>query len=210
MKASTVFISLLSTTNAFMAPTNLHNNICTFTQLNADATVTETTVEPKEAVKIFGRLAEKYIMLDDSGGMCCYSACKDCEYRLPGGGYKMADQTAARPKWIPSYEERIFESVGKEHFSAWGKELFTSGPYVLKEEFVDRVKQMKFNPPLGGPYMSASAAGIEDDYVLEKFFDVLAGERDKLTKHRMSIRIKEIGNGNEGLIWSDFISALTE
>jgi hypothetical protein len=26
----------------------------------------------------------------------------------------------------------------------------------------------------------------------------------------MSIRIKEIGNGNEGLIWSDFISALTE
>ena len=36
---------------------------------------TEVAVEPKELVKIFGRLAEKYIMLDDSGGMCCYSAC---------------------------------------------------------------------------------------------------------------------------------------
>ena len=45
-------------------------------QLNADATTSEeVTVDPKEAVKLFGRLAEKYIMLDSSGGMCCYSAC---------------------------------------------------------------------------------------------------------------------------------------
>ena len=40
----------------------------------ADAEV-EIAVDPKEAVKLFGRLAEKYIMLDSSGGMCCYSAC---------------------------------------------------------------------------------------------------------------------------------------
>ena len=47
-------------------------------QLNADATATteEVSIDPKEAVKLFGRLAEKYIMLDASGGMCCYSACK--------------------------------------------------------------------------------------------------------------------------------------
>ena len=31
--------------------------------------------DPKEAVKLFGRLAEKYIMLDASAGLCCYSAC---------------------------------------------------------------------------------------------------------------------------------------
>jgi hypothetical protein len=36
---------------------------------------TETSMDPKEAVKLFGRLAEKYIMLDSSGGMCCYSGC---------------------------------------------------------------------------------------------------------------------------------------
>jgi hypothetical protein len=46
---------------------------------------TAIIIEPKEAVKLFGRLAEKFIMLDSSGGMCCYSACSDCEYRLPGG-----------------------------------------------------------------------------------------------------------------------------
>jgi hypothetical protein len=211
MKTLIFLATLLSVTDAFMAPTTIPK-IRTFTQLHADAAATkiETTVEPKEAVKIFGRLAEKYIMLDSSGGMCCYSACKDCEYRLPGGGYKMADQSAARPKWIPSYEERVFESVGKEHASAWGKEVFSSGPYVIKEEFVERVKGMKFSPPLGGPYRSASAAGIEDDLALETFFDLLAGEKERLTKHRMSTRIKEIANGNEGLIWSDFMAALSE
>lgn len=55
------------------------NNVVRSTfQLNADATATteEVTIDPKEAVKLFGRLAEKYIMLDASGGMCCYSACK--------------------------------------------------------------------------------------------------------------------------------------
>jgi hypothetical protein len=39
-------------------------------------TTTDIALDPKEAVKLFGRLAEKYIMLDDTGGMCCYSACK--------------------------------------------------------------------------------------------------------------------------------------
>ena len=48
--------------------------------VEADATTAAETTEipsisPKEAVKLFGRLAEKYIMLDSSGGMCCYSAC---------------------------------------------------------------------------------------------------------------------------------------
>ena len=100
--------------------------------------------------------------------------------------------------------------MGKEHTSAWSKDIFTSGASVSKDDFIERVKDMKFTPPLGGPYMSASSATIEDDYALGKFFDLLAGDREKLTSHRMSISVKEIGNGNEGLIWSDFINALTE
>ena len=44
-------------------------------QLFADVASNEVATDPKEAVKVFGRLAEKYIMLDSSGGMCCYSAC---------------------------------------------------------------------------------------------------------------------------------------
>lgn len=195
------------------------------TQLHSDSTVgtetpstsssttpsPQTPIDPKEAVKIFGRLAEKYILLDDSGGMCCYSACSDCEFRLPDGGYKMADQSAARPKWIPCYDERKFASAsaGKEHVSNWSTGIFCTGPSVTKGEFVERVKGMSFAPPLGGPYVSASSAGIENDFVLEKLFHLLAGDKEKLTKFRMGKRIKELGNGSEGLVWSDFIAALT-
>jgi hypothetical protein len=125
-------------------------------QLQESAVPTHVSIEPKEAVKLFGRLAEKYIMLDSSGGMCCYSACAgkfllssnslflfciilkpdafflvsivDCEFREPGGGYRMADQSASRPKWIPVYEVRKFESQGKEHTSKWSTEIFKNGP----------------------------------------------------------------------------------
>jgi len=41
----------------------------------ADDATADIKTDPKEAVKLFGRLAEKYIMLDASAGMCCYSGC---------------------------------------------------------------------------------------------------------------------------------------
>ena len=47
-------------------------------------------IDPKEVVKVFGRLAEKYIMVDESGSMCRYFICKNCEFRLPGGGFGTA------------------------------------------------------------------------------------------------------------------------
>lgn len=173
---------------------------------------TEVSVDPKEAVKLFGRLAEKYIMLDDSGGMCCYSACSDCEFRLPDGGYRMADQSAARPKWIPVYEHRAFESQGKEHTSKWSTEIFSEGPAVSKEEFVAKVtNELAYAPSLGGPYLSASGAAIDDDTLVGKLFDLLAGDKEKLTKHRMSTRMKEIaGIEEEALTWPTFLSALEE
>lgn len=111
------------------------------------STAEEVSIEPKDVVKLFGRLAEKYIMLDESGGMCCYSACKDCEYRLPGGGYKMADQSAARPKWIPVYEERNFAGQNKEHKTKWSTEIFSEGPSVTKEEFVQALTELQYAPP---------------------------------------------------------------
>jgi len=40
----------------------------------------------------------------------------------------MADQSAARPKWIPIYENRHFESQGKEHTTKWSSEIFDDGP----------------------------------------------------------------------------------
>ena len=170
---------------------------------------TSVSMEPKEAVKLFGRLAEKYIMLDATGGMCCYSACSDCEYREPGGGYRMADQSSSRPKWIPVYESREFEALGKQHTTKWSNEIFIKGPAVTKEEFVEALtERLSYVPPLGGPYVSASAATLEDGSTAGALFDLLAGGKEKLTKHRMSLRLRELADGEEGLAWSAFERAM--
>ena len=173
------------------------------------STSVDVELEPKEVVKVFGRLAEKYIMLDESGGMCCYSACKDCEFRLPDGGYKMADQSAARPKWIPVYEERVFSGQGKEHIAKWKSEIFPEGTTVVtKEEFAEAVANLEFLTPLGGPFVAKSAGTIEDTTVAECLFDVLADGKDKLTRHRMGLGLKELSEGESGLTWPKFSAAL--
>jgi hypothetical protein len=161
-----------------------------------------SAIDPKEAVKVFGRLAEKYIALDSSGGMCCYSACTNCEFRLPGGGYVMADQSAARPKWIPHYESR--NSNNRDHITKWSTGVFVQGPSVSKDEFVRQVAGLDYAPPLGGPYVGASTAKIDDTAVLEHLFDLLADGKTKLTRNRMSIRLKQLSNGEEGMTWQAF------
>ncbi|GAX21435.1 hypothetical protein FisN_10Hh013 [Fistulifera solaris] len=173
--------------------------------LLAETSQAAAAVSPKEAVKIFGRLAEKYIMLDSSAGMCCYSACADCEFRLPGGGYRMADQSAARPKWIPSYETR--QANGKEHSTKWSTKIFTEGPAVSMEEFVEKIQQIEYVPPLGGPYVGASSAAFDNDQALQSFFEILSNGKEKLTRHRMSQRLKELADGEEGLTWAAFSKA---
>eukprot|EP00578_Thalassiosira_sp_NH16_P023597 CAMPEP_0181102502 /NCGR_PEP_ID=MMETSP1071-20121207/14355_1 /TAXON_ID=35127 /ORGANISM="Thalassiosira sp., Strain NH16" /LENGTH=227 /DNA_ID=CAMNT_0023185491 /DNA_START=101 /DNA_END=784 /DNA_ORIENTATION=+ len=198
--APPIFVSHCGTSTT----TSLRSDVATAAETDADTIQTD----PKEAVKLFGRLAEKYIMLDASAGLCCYSACSDCEYREPGGGYRMADQSSARPKWIPCYDKREFESMGKEHTTKWSSEIFVDGPAVTKGEFVERVIGMGFAPPLGGPYMAASAAAIEDESAAATLFDVLAGEKEKLTRHRMGKEMKVLSNGEEGLTWAMFSEAL--
>lgn len=176
----------------------------TLSSSSSDATTTTVAVEPKEAVKIFGRLAEKYIMLDATAGMCCYSACSDCEYRLPDGGYRMADQSAARPKWIPSYASRTIN--GKEHATKWSTELFGEGETALDQAtFCERVAALDYAPPLGGPYVAASGAAVQEDSVAAKaFFAALADGKEKLTKSKMSMRLKQLADGEEGMIWAKF------
>ena len=213
-----VFLVLFVLANAFTSRFIATNSRCSLTSrtqhLFSSATSEEEevgappSIEPKEAVKLFGRLAEKYIILDESAGMCCYSACSDCEYRLPGGGYKMADQSAARPKWIPIYEERSFPAQDKEHTTKWSSEIFANGPSVNKEEFVEALRGMQYAPCLGGPFVAASGAEMEDTSAAEALFDLLAGEKEKLARFKMSVRLKELADGEQGLTWAMFSSAL--
>ena len=199
-------------TNTALHSTTTEEAIAANTDTNTNTVdPADLDFDPKEVVKVFGRLAEKYIMLDESGGMCCYSACKDCEFRLPGGGYRMADQSAARPKWIPVYEERVFSGQGKEHTAKWKSEIFADNATVVtKKEFVEAVLGLDFATPLGGPFVSKSAGKMEDTEtaVADCLFDILAAGKDKLTRHRMSLGLKDLSGGEAGITWASFSAAL--
>jgi hypothetical protein len=196
-----------------------------------DGVVTASTrpaIDPQIVVKIFGRLAEKYIALDSSGGLCCYSGCTNCEFRLPGGGYIMAEQSSSRPKWIPTYVTRNTNS--REHQSKWSQQLFpdsdcntkvdsttikskATSPTITKDKFVSTIIAMDYSPPLGGPYVGASAASldesiIDDKSALECLFNLLSKNQDKVSKTRISVRLKQLSNGEEGLTWPAFSKAM--
>lgn len=134
----------------------------------------------------------------------------------------MADQSAARPKWIPSYEART-KADGTTIASKWSTELFVHGqPALSKQDFVERLQALSYAPPLGGPYVGASSASIDDTSAAEHLFDVLLASKKSdedsdgsinsnkqvLTKHRMSLRLKELTGGEEGLTWAGFSKAL--
>jgi len=163
-----------------------------------------TQIDAKEQVKIFGRLAEKYIMLDETAGMCCYSACKDCEYRLPDGGYRMADQSAARPKWIPVYQSRSIN--GKQHETKWSTMVWQDNDVLDKAMFVERVLALDYAPTLGGPYLAASAAHIEDDTSISLLFDIISQGKPELSMKDAQRRWTEISNGEQGITWAMFTS----
>jgi hypothetical protein len=125
----------------------------------------------------------------------------------------MADQTSSRPKWIPVYETRTFEVLeGKTHTTKWSTELFTDGPAIDQETFVRRLQSMKFVPPLGGPYLSASAGDVLEDTVAREFFSLLMvgskSSKQVLTRHQMSTRLKQLSNGEEGVTWNMLETAM--
>jgi len=123
----------------------------------------------------------------------------------------MADQSSSRPKWIPAYEHRKFESSGKEHTTKWSSEIFKDGPVVTKDVFVKLVSNLEYIPPLGGPYLAASAATINDGAAAARLFDVLVSPgKGKLTKNRMGLRLKELAKGEDGLTWVNFLDATSE
>ena len=53
-------------------------------------TVAVGALSAADATCLFGRIAEAKVHLDSEVGMCCHSACSDCEWRSPDGGYRCA------------------------------------------------------------------------------------------------------------------------
>lgn len=61
---------------------------------------------------------------------------------------------------------------------------------------------------MGGPFVGARAGEIEDTTAAEHLFDILADGKEKLARHKMSVRLKELAGGEQGLTWPAFSAAL--
>ena len=61
---------------------------------------------------------------------------------------------------------------------------------------------------MGGPFVAASAGEIEDTAAVEKLFDVLAGDKEKLARFYMGVQLKELAGGEQGLTWKDFAAVM--
>ena len=102
-----------------------------------------------EATKLFGRMAEPQLYLDKAVGACCHSACSDCEWRDPEGGYRFDLLKSTFPKWLPCYLERDFEDERGCHKPTWASVLFPDGGSVSRAEFAERFVSLEFAMPMG-------------------------------------------------------------
>lgn len=164
--------------------------------MSVDGTST-SEVDVKEYIKIFGRLGEKMIFGDASAGLCCHSACDDCEWR-----YTFDVLQSARPKWIPTYRQNRFED-GREHIAKWSG-IFEEGEEpVNKEQFNERLAAIKFEMPLGpAGFLTAKQADLSPE-VLDAFWDYISRGKPTLTAKQFSIRLRKMlasPDGDDGVI----------
>lgn len=182
--------------------------------IRASATAEAATGVPTaEVAKLWGRLAENVLFLDKTVGACCHSACSDCEWRLPDGGYRWDVMKSMQPKWIGCYRERDFEDQRGVHAPKWAAVLFADADEVSRQDFAERFASMEYAEAMG-PKGKVRDATLSDEAV-ELLWETLAGGETTLTYARMreilqGMSLDEanpdgaIGEGPDSLVWKEF------
>ena len=180
------------------------------------ATATLTTVD---AAKIFGRLAENTLYLEKEVGVCCHSACSDCEWRLPDGGYRFDVMKASFTKWVPCYLSRDFEDERGCHTPAWAEALFPDGAAaVSREDFDARLSAMEYASAMGpkGTIKEPEIPAETLDALWAFFCDDASTDAlpaSAMVQRLQSLSLDEnregaIGEGPDSLVWKEFAKGL--
>jgi len=169
---------------------------------------------------MFGRFAEKTLYLDKAIGACCHSACSDCEWREPDGGYRFDLLKAAVPKWLPCYFERDFEDERGCHVPAWASALFPDGASgsITSAEFADRFTALDFMMPMG-PKGAIKADDAPSAEALDALWSWLCDGADQEALDAATVlrRLQDmspdetdgvIGEGPDFVDWKAFAKAL--
>ena len=172
-----------------------------------------------EAAKLYGRVAEKQLYLDKRVGACCHSACSDCEWREPDGGYRFDLLKANFPKWLPCYLFRDFEDERGSHTPLWAEALFPEGTTaVSRAEFAERFVALEYNEPMG------PKGKIKEDMPSDEAIDALwawlsdGEEAESIEATTVLQRLQDmslaedregsIGEGPDFVDWKSFAKAL--
>lgn len=175
-----------------------------------------------EAAKLFGRFAEKELYLDKQVGACCHSACSDCEWRDPEGGYRFDLMKANFPKWLPCYLVRDFEDERGCHTPRWSSELFPDGAdsSVSRADFAERLAALEFTEAMGPKgKIKADAAELSDEAIDALWSYLCDGDAAEAVDAASALkRLQDmspdedregvIGEGPDFVDWKNFAKAL--
>lgn len=187
----------------------------------ASATAT-AALSPFEAAKLFGRFAEPVLFLDREVGACCHSACSDCEWREPGGGYRWDVMRSTVPKWLPCYLGRDFADERGEHTPRWAAALFPDGAAsapIGRAEFGERFASVEWVAMPMGPKGAVKADAAEPAAeALDALWGFLCEGADELGPAACVARLQDmnveedregaIGEGPDQVDWKSFARAL--
>mmetsp|Transcript_1644 Transcript_1644/g.2510 ORF Transcript_1644/g.2510 Transcript_1644/m.2510 type:complete len:192 (+) Transcript_1644:53-628(+) len=158
--------------------------------------------------QIFGRLADKCILLDIPGAgtpemrNCCHSGCDNCLYSRV-----FDEMNAAKPKWIALYTTREFID-GRDHTAPWTR-IFEEDEELSVDKFVDRVKMLPFRLPMG-PKFKISADDLLDEAACRQLFELVADGEDTLNADAFAEGLSRLTGEAHGASWRSFSRALMD
>ncbi|KAL1521305.1 hypothetical protein AB1Y20_020974 [Prymnesium parvum] len=174
-----------------------------------------------EAAKLFGRMADSVLYLDAAVGACCHSACSDCEWRDPEGGYRFDMLRAIKGKWICCYAHRDFHDARGSHTPRWVNILFPgreAGAALSRSDFTSRLCAAPFEMPMGPRGNIVAGEDVLAPETLDSFWAYLAEGSETITLQTMVQRLQDmspdenrdgaIGEGPDALDWKAFAKGL--
>lgn len=145
-----------------------------------------STINTREVAKLFGRFADKELLLDVPGAgtpemmNCCHGGCDNCAY-----SHIFDFMSSARAKWIPLYIHRRLID-GREHTAPWAPLFSPDNETITKAQFSSRLQTLPLQLTMGPP-QSVPADEDIDPLVIDKLWEALAENNDTLTPTQVLI-----------------------
>lgn len=174
----------------------------------SDVAVAAPELSNADLCKLFGRLADKVVLMDASSGACCHSGCDGCPYR-----YSFDVLEAVAPKWLCTY---VTKTIGeRQHTPRLITIAFGDSKKVSREQFVERVAQAAYELPIGPALPAAERIALKNSpelssEVASALFSALAGGADASTLSVVAAakRLREWSEGKDGLMYDEFCGAM--